>query len=135
MRRFTSRCTSRAAASCAASWPAAYARGAPPAARSTGPLRHLGPGPEMHGHAEFTLATGVPVYFAEPHSPWQRGSNENTYWCKVGLPGLNVLLSSTCQRQRPVPPRRQALADSRPRMTLGRMTPSEILAELIELTS
>ena len=37
-------------------------------------------GKEMAQHADFSVASGMPVYFCDPRSPWQRGSNENTNW-------------------------------------------------------
>ncbi|NIJ14773.1 hypothetical protein FHU38_005181 [Saccharomonospora amisosensis] len=45
-------------------------------------------GKELSGHAQVALDTGTKVFFADPHSPWQRGTNENTYWCRVIKAGL-----------------------------------------------
>jgi IS30 family transposase len=85
-------------------------------------------GSEMHQHARFSVDTGVPVYFCDPHSPWQRGSNENTngllrqYFPK----GSDLSVHDAAALQ--------AAADSlngRPRKTLGSMTPSEKLNEVL----
>jgi IS30 family transposase len=43
-------------------------------------------GKEMAAHARFSIETGLPVYFCDPRSPWQRGSNENTYWGRLDGP-------------------------------------------------
>ena len=43
-------------------------------------------GKEMTRHREFSLATDIAVYFCDPHSPWQRGSNENTACCASTFP-------------------------------------------------
>jgi IS30 family transposase len=85
-------------------------------------------GHEMAEHARFTIATGVQVYFCDPKSPWQRGSNENT----------NGLLRQYLPRKLDFKTLTQAdfdaIADElngRPRQTLGFKTPSQALAEVL----
>ncbi len=46
-------------------------------------------GKEMSQHRRFTIDTDVPVYFCDPHSPWQRGSNENTVSVEGGPGGAD----------------------------------------------
>jgi IS30 family transposase len=89
-------------------------------------------GPEMAGHVRFTIDTGLAVFFCDPRSPWQRGTNENT----------NGLL-------RQYFPKGQSLAgvtqdeldrvahelNGRPRQTLGWHSPTQKLAEFMEQSS
>lgn len=88
-------------------------------------------GGELAAHRAFTVATNVTVYFCDPRSPWQRGSNENTN----GLlrqylpPATNLRDHSQAQLD--------AIAlrlNTRPRMTLGYQTPAAKLAEIVAAT-
>jgi transposase, IS30 family len=85
-------------------------------------------GKEMSSHAQISLATDLDIYFCDPHSPWQRGSNENTngllrqYFPK----GTNLAAHSREHLQ--------AVAgelNSRPRKTLGWKTPAQALDEFL----
>ncbi len=85
-------------------------------------------GHEMAEHARFTVATGIPVYFCDPKSPWQRGSNENTN----GL--LRQYLPRTVNMRDYTQEDFDTIADElnqRPRQTLDFKTPSEALAEVL----
>jgi IS30 family transposase len=85
-------------------------------------------GNEMAEHVRFSVATGVAVYFCDPKSPWQRGSNENTN----GL--LRQYLPRTTNMQALTQQELDAIAaelNGRPRQTLDYQTPSEALAEAL----
>jgi len=81
-------------------------------------------GKEMSDHARFTIATDVRVYFCDPHSPWQRGSNENTNGLLRQYFPKGTNLASYSQPQLDEIARR---LNTRPRETLGFKTPADTL--------
>jgi IS30 family transposase len=86
-------------------------------------------GSEMSEHRRFSVETGVDVYFCDPQSPWQRGSNENTNGLlRQYFPKGQSLEGVTQQRLDKV----AAKLNRRPRKTLGFRTPAEKLTELID---
>jgi IS30 family transposase len=88
-------------------------------------------GKEMADHKRFTLATDVQVYFCDPRSPWQRGSNENTNGLLRQYFPKGIDISSYSQAKLNAVARQ---LNERPRKTLGFQTPAEMFSQTVALT-
>src|SRR5207247_11121709 len=86
-------------------------------------------GIEMAEHRQFSVDSGVAVYFCDPRSPWQRGSNENTNGLLRQYFPKGKSLADVGQRDLDAV---AAKLNGRPRQTLAWMSPADKLAELIE---
>ena len=84
-------------------------------------------GTELARHVEITKATGVPIFFCDPASPWQRGSNEDTNGLlHQYFPKGTDLNAHSAQRLEVA-----TELNERPRKTLKRSTPADLLRELV----
>ena len=88
-------------------------------------------GTEMASHRAFTMATKVQVYFCDPRSPWQRGSNENTNGLLRQYFPKGTSLDKVTQRQLDTVANK---LNTRPRQTLNWKTPADVLAHTVAST-